>query len=293
VGVGDRIRFFIEYLGLRILYALLGRLPRFPGMVIGRGIGRLVGVIARGRTRLAEKNLARAFPEATPETVRSWARGVWSELGAAVWEFTRLGHLNPGDFHKVVRVVGEEHLRAAHAKGKGVLLFTGHLGNWEYTSWATALTGLPTAVIARRMKNPYVNDWITAIRRRSGCEVMMHKNAVRESVRRLASGGLIGMLFDQRITAGGLQVPFFGQPAHTTGMAALLALRLGCPLLPVRSWRENGRLTVEMEPPLPIEPGPSTPERVEEVTRQMSDVLERWVRERPTQWLWIHDRWKP
>lgn len=292
MGVGDRIRFFIEYLGLRFLYAILGRLPHFPGMAIGRGLGRLIGVLARSRTRLAEKNLARAFPHASLETVRAWTWGVWSELGAAVWEFTRLGHLRPDDFHKEVRVVGTEHLRAAHAQGKGVLLFTGHLGNWEYTSWATALTGLPTAVIARRMKNPFVNDWITEVRRRSGCEVMMHKNAVRESVRRLAAGGVVGLLFDQRITAGGLQVPFFGRPAHTTGMAALLALRLGCPLLPVRSWREKGQLTVEMESPLVIEPGPSTPERVDAVTRQMTEILERWVREHPTQWLWIHDRWK-
>jgi KDO2-lipid IV(A) lauroyltransferase len=292
VGVGDRIRFFIEYLGVRGLYALLGRLPRFPGMVLGRTLGRGAGGVARRRTRLAEKNLARAFPGETPQTIRLWARGVWSELGAAVWEFARLGRLSPEEFNKVVKVVGSEHLRAAHAHGKGVILFTGHLGNWEYTSWATALTGLPTAVIARRMKNPFVNGWITALRRRSGCEVLMHKNAVRESVRRLTSGGLIGLLFDQRITAGGLQVPFFGHPAHTTGMAALLALRLGCPLLPVRSWREKGRLTVEMEPPLRVEPGPSTPERVEAVTRQMTEVLERWVRDRPTQWLWIHDRWK-
>lgn len=292
MAVSDRIRFFIEYLGLRCVYALLGGLPLFPGMGMGRGLGRVIGVFARRRTRLAEKNLARAFPDAAPETVRQWARGVWSELGAAVWEFARLGHMTPEAFHQGVRVVGAEHLRAAHAQGKGVILFTGHLGNWEYTSWATALTGLPTAVIARRMKNPFVNDWITALRRRSGCEVMMHKNAVRESVRRLASGGLIGLLFDQRITDGGMTVPFFGQPAHTTGMAALLALRLGCPLVPVRSWREKGRLTVEMSPPMKVEPGPSTPERVEEVTRQMNEILERWVRERPTQWLWIHDRWK-
>lgn len=292
MGVGDRIRFFLEYAGLRGLHALLGRLPRVPGMAIGRLIGRGVGFLARSRTRLAEKNLARAFPKERPDTLRGWARDVWSELGAAVWEFARLGRLTPEEFNKEVRVIGVEHLRKAHALGKGVILFTGHLGNWEYTSWATALTGLPTTVIARRMKNPFVNDWITALRLRSGCEVMMHKNAVRESVRRLASGGLIGLLFDQRITAGGLQVPFFGQPAHTTGMAALLALRLGCPLLPVRSWREKGRLTVEMEPPLTIEPGPSTPDRVEAVTRQMTDVLERWVRDRPSQWLWIHDRWK-
>lgn len=293
MGVGDRIGFFIEYLGLRFLYGLLGRLPRFPGLAVGRGIGRVVGVLARSRTRLAEKNLAMAFPDAGPETIRAWARGVWLELGAAVWEFARLGRLTPDEFNKNIRVIGRDHLRAAHAQGKGVLLFTGHVGNWEYTSWAAALTGFPTAVIARRMKNPYVNDWITAQRVRSGCEVMMHKNAVRESVRRLSSGGVVGLLFDQRITAGGLQVPFFGRPAHTTGMAALLALRLGCPLLPVRSWREKGRLTVEMESPLVIEPGPSTPERVEAVTRQMNNILERWVREHPTQWLWIHDRWKP
>lgn len=288
----DRIRFFIEYLGLRFLYGILGRLPYIPGNAIGRAIGRGVGVLSRKRTRVAAANLQAAFPHEKPETIRTWTREVWSELGAGVWEFARLGVLTPEKFDRDVRVIGGEHLRAAHAEGKGVVLFTGHIGNWEYTTWATARAGLPTAVIARRMKNPYVNDWITALRFRSGCQVMMHKNAVRESFRQLSSGGLIGLLFDQRITAGGFQVPFFGRPAHTTGLPALLALRLGCPLLPVRSWREKGRLTVEMNPPLRVEKGPVTPERVEAVTRQMTTVLEGWIRERPTQWLWIHNRWK-
>jgi KDO2-lipid IV(A) lauroyltransferase len=288
----DRIRFFIEYLGLRFLYGILGRLPYIPGNAIGRAIGRGVGVLSRKRTRVAAANLQAAFPHEKPETIRTWTREVWSELGAGVWEFARLGVLTPEKFDRDVRVIGGEHLRAAHAEGKGVVLFTGHIGNWEYTAWATARAGLPTAVIARRMKNPYVNDWITALRFRSGCQVMMHKNAVRESFRQLSSGGLIGLLFDQRITAGGFQVPFFGRPAHTTGLPALLALRLGCPLLPVRSWREKGRLTVEMNPPLRVEKGPVTPERVEAVTRQMTTVLEGWIRERPTQWLWIHNRWK-
>jgi KDO2-lipid IV(A) lauroyltransferase len=293
VGVGHRIRFLLEYFALRFLSSFLGRIPRFPGMAIGRGIGRVVGVIARGRTRLAEQNMAASFPAETPETLRAWSRDVWSELGASVWEFARLGRMTRAEFQNEVRVIGIENLRAAHALGKGVILFTGHLGNWEYASWATALAGFPVAAIARRMKNPYVNEWITALRRRSGNEVLMHKNAVRESVRRLASGDVVGLLFDQRITAGGLQVPFFGRPAHTTGMAALLSLRLGSPLVPVHSWRENGRLTVEIGPSLPIDPGPSTPERIEAVTRQMTDILEGWIRAHPAQWLWIHDRWKP
>ncbi|MBK8575609.1 MAG: lysophospholipid acyltransferase family protein [Elusimicrobia bacterium] len=293
MGAGDRIRFFIEYVGLRILATTLGRIPPFPGMAMGRGMGRVVGFLARGRTRLAEQNMAAAFPNEKTDTLRAWVRGVWSELGVSVWEFARLGRMSRATFEKEVPVVGIENLRAAHAQGKGVILFTGHLGNWEYASWATALAGFPVAAIARRMKNPFVNDWITALRRRSGNEVLMHKNAVRESVRRLSAGQVVGLLFDQRITAGGLQVPFFGRPAHTTGMAALLALRLGSPLVPVHSWRENGRLTVEIGPSLSVDPGPSTPDRIEAVTRQMTEILEGWIRQHPTQWLWIHDRWRP
>ncbi len=293
MGAGDRLRFFLEYLSLRGLHSLLGRLPAFPGRAVGRALGRVVGGVARKRTRVASENLALAFPEESAAQIRAWTRGVWSDLGAGIWEFARLGRLTAEEFKQEVRVIGGEHLRAAHAQGKGVVLFTGHLGNWEYASRAASLTGVPVSAIARRMKNPFVNDWITAERRRLGVNVLMHKNAVRESFRRLSSGEVIGLLFDQRITAGGLQVPFFGRPAHTTGLPAILALRLGCPVVPLRSWREKGRLTVEMEPPLPIEPGPSTPERVNAVTRQMTAVLERWVRERPTQWLWIHNRWKP
>jgi KDO2-lipid IV(A) lauroyltransferase len=293
VGVGDRIRFFIEYLGVRSFYGLLGRFPRSLGLVVGRSLGILVGTVSRKRYHVADQNVTSAFANKTPSQRAALIRDVWSDLGAGLYEFARLGRLSKDQFRNEVRVVGEDHLRAAHARGKGVVLVTGHLGNWEYASWAAALTGLPIMAVARRMKNPWVNHWITALRARSGCNVIMHKNAVRESVRQLREGGVVGLLFDQRITAGGLQVPFFGRPAHTTGMPALLALRMECPIVPLRSWRENGRITVEFLPPLEIEPGPATPERVEAVTRQLNDMLERWIKERPSQWLWIHNRWKP
>nr|MBP9698708.1 hypothetical protein [Elusimicrobiota bacterium] len=178
MGVGDRIRFFIEYLAVRSFYSLLGRFPRSLGLAVGRSLGVLVGTVSRKRYHMADQNVAGAFGDKTSEQRAALIRAVWSDLGAGLYEFARLGRLSKDQFRNEVRVVGEEHLRAAHGRGKGVVLVTGHLGNWEYASWAAALTGLPIMAVARRMKNPWVNRWITALRARSGCDVIMHKNAV-------------------------------------------------------------------------------------------------------------------
>ncbi|MBL0058464.1 MAG: hypothetical protein IPP35_05020 [Elusimicrobia bacterium] len=107
MGAGDRLRFFLEYLSLRALHFLLGRLPAFPGRGVGRALGRAVGLVARKRTRVASENLALAFPEESPSRIRAWTRAVWSDLGAGIWEFARLGRLTAEEFQKEVRVIGE------------------------------------------------------------------------------------------------------------------------------------------------------------------------------------------
>jgi hypothetical protein len=176
-----------------------------------------------------------AFPEVDDAQRAAWARDLWLQLGRAAWEFARLARLSPEAYLASVDVRGLDRVQASAAAGKGVLLFTAHIGNWEYTTPFLSLAGLRLAVIARRIKNPYVDALVTAVRARFNTRVIRHREAVRESLRWLRSGGVLGLLFDQRITEGGLSVPFFGRPARTTGLPALLALRVGCPVHPVHS----------------------------------------------------------
>lgn len=293
MGVGDRIRFSLEYVVARALFALFGRLPSALGRPLGRAVGRIVGVLRPRQTRVGLDNWARAFPGTPIDEAGDGIRRVWSHFGEWFWEYARLGRSSPAAYSAAIELTGLDGLRASVKQGKGVLVFTGHLGNWEYATPFMSLDGMPLAFIARRAKNPWVNDFITRLRERFGARVFMHKNAVRESLRWVREGKVLGMLFDQRITDGAHAVPFFGRPAMTTGLPALLALRLGCAVHPIRSWREGGKIHVDVEPALAVPAGGPTLENMVELTRRMTERVEAWVRACPTQWLWIHNRWKP
>jgi KDO2-lipid IV(A) lauroyltransferase len=224
--------------------------------------------------------------------LKSIEREMWVELGSGLWEFARLARLSPEGFRRDVRIVGWENVVRAREEGRGIVFVTAHLGNWEYTAPAAAVMGLPVAAIARRIKNPFVDRWVTGIRSRLGVTVISHRAAVRESLRRLKAGEAVGLLIDHRISAGGLAVPFFGRPALTTSLAALLALRTRAPVIPVFSVRDGSGIRVEFRSPFPVPDVPADPASLRSVTEGLTRVVEGWVREHPAQWLWIHDRWK-
>jgi KDO2-lipid IV(A) lauroyltransferase len=288
----NRFTYFLEYAAARGLLGALRRLPRRWGVPAGRLLGRLAGRVLSKRSRLAAENMRLAFPQESADRIRRWVRECWEGLGEFVWEFARLPAISRDDYFDAVSVEGLENLRSAHALGKGVLCVAGHIANWEMTTQFISFSGFPLAAVARRMKNPYVNDFVTRIRERHGARVFMHKNAVRESIRWLKDGNVLGVLIDQRITDGGARVPFLGRPAHTTTMPALLALRLGCPVIPIVSWREEGRLRIRVEPAVDLSGLSGKPEDILAATVRLNAVIERWVRERPPSWLWIHNRWK-
>lgn len=292
MGIGDRVRFALEYIAARFLFGTMGRLPAALGRPLGRALGRGIGALRPRQTGVGVDNWIRAFPGTPPATARRRLRDVWAHFGEWFWEYARLGRSTASDYQRAIALTGLDGLRASVKKGRGVLIFTGHLGNWEYATPFMSLDGMPLAIVARRAKNPRVNDYITRVRERFGARVFMHKNAARESLRWIREGKVLGMLFDQRITDGAIAVPFFGRPALTTGLPALLALRLGCAVHPMRSWREGGKIRVDVEPALAVPAGGPTPENMFELTRRMTERVEAWVRACPTQWLWIHNRWK-
>jgi KDO2-lipid IV(A) lauroyltransferase len=237
--------------------------------------------------------MRRAFPGVSEERVEVWVRECWENLGQTLWEFTRLPALSKEDYHDLVRVEGVELLQRSHAVGRGVILFTAHYANWELATPFIPLAGVPLGAIARRMKNPYVNGFVTRTREAKDMRVFLHKNAVRESLRWLKQGNGLGILFDQRITDGGVSVPFFGRPAHTTTLPALLALRLGSPVHPIHCRREGDKLRIQVEPAMDLSRYQTNERDIVRATEDMTAVVERWVRECPPLWLWIHDRWKP
>lgn len=273
--------------------ALLRALPRRLALGCGRALGRLWGDLDRRHVALAVEHLARALPHW--DEGRRWrtARGVYAHFGQVtadlLWLAGRGTRLMAASTFE-----GEEHVRAAAERGRGTLLVTAHVGNWEAHGVAHGLRFGPIAVVARPLDDPALDARLNAFRGEGGNQVVPKRHALGEVLRRLRAGGVVALLVDQNMPPGdGVFAEFFGRPAATTTVAAALALKTGCALVPCRSRLEpDGRYLFTYEPALEVPASGDRSADLHRVTQALTARIEDWVRQTPEQWLWIHRRWR-
>jgi KDO2-lipid IV(A) lauroyltransferase len=216
---------------------------------------------------------------------------VFRNFGVSLAEFFKAPSMTQPEIERILTVVGLEHLDAAFAEGKGVLLITGHFGNWELMARYICMRGYPVAVIARDADDRGTTELITMLRERSGYRVFPRGNAARLVLKALRANEAVGILPDQN--AGDVFVEFFGQKAGSVAGPAVFHLRTGAPLVPLFNVRlPDDRHRVEILPPLRFEPSGDAQADYQRIMQALHDVLEGYVRRYPDQWLWLHDRWK-
>jgi len=273
-----------------VFVALLRCLPLDAASALGGFLARLIGPRLRV-SDLARRNLRAAFPDLPEPRIDGLVCGIWDNLGRVAAEYPHLRHIRVFDPAGRVETRGIEHLDRALAGGRRVILFGGHLGNWEIAALAAAQYGLDIAQIYRAPNNPLI-DRIVA-RLRGGSSELIPKGTIasRRAVAALRRGGHVSLLADQKLNEG-IAVPFFGRPAMTAPALALLAVRFDCTVLPARVERLRGaRFRLTLYPPLDV---PRTGGRDADIMAMMTAVnatLEAWIRERPEQWFWVHSRW--
>ncbi len=274
--------------------AALALLPRSWAYGAGRGLGLAAYLAAGRRRRLAGENIRLALGgELGPRGVRSLARESFANLGVTAVEFLLFPHLKPGELEGMVEVSGWEHAEEAVAPGRGVLVLTLHLGNWEVLAAAFALRGHAIGLVSKTARNSALDRYWRRLREAKGVRVFTGRGVMKDILRYLQKGGAVGFVLDQyALRADGVFVPFFGRPASTLGSLAIIARRTGAPVLPVYSYREGRRHRVVFEPVIPApEPAPGR-EDVVAMTRAYSAWMEKAVRAHPEQWTWLHNRWK-
>jgi KDO2-lipid IV(A) lauroyltransferase len=217
---------------------------------------------------------------------RHFVRFGWEMLALLVAPLSRI--------RKRVLVLGQEHVVAALAQGRGMIAIAAHAGNWEYTVMGYGLQHQPVAVVARELDHPLGRTLARHLRERGGNLMLDKRGGLPAILKHLRTGGIVGIVIDQNTASDeGLLVDFFGHPARTTPVAALLARHRDIPVLPVLSRRlDGGRHLMAIFPPIPAE---NTGDLQADVLRHLqlqSRVLEAWVRAAPSQWLWLHRRWK-
>ena len=275
------------------LSAFLRLLPLPAVRAAGGALGRFVYAIDGFHRRIALGNMAMALPSKSSEDRRLVVRNVFAHFGSVLLELIKVGTLSDSEILDRIESEGEERIRQAHARGRGVLLFTGHFGYWEVGAIALAMRVQPMAVMARPLDNPYLHHMLERIRTRSGNTVIYRQGAIRKVLQELAANRAVAILIDQHLhTPDAVYVDFFSRPAATTNALAALALRTGAPVIPAFALPlPNGRYRLVYEHA--VEPPASdSPDAVREFTQRCTDVLEMYIRRHPDLWLWMHRRWR-
>ena len=287
------MRFRLEYAAARLAIAIVGMMPDRLVRACGATLGLAFYLLDRPHRRIAEQNLAAAFPARPAEERRAIVRAAFAHFGRLAMEMLKFGTLTPSEMMARVEIEGEERGRAAHAQGKGVLFVTGHFGFWELQALVHAARVAPISVLARTLDNPGLNRLLEGIRGRTGNSVIYRNGTIRRVMRELQAGRGVAVLIDQHILSrDAISVEFFQHAAATTPAVAALALRTGAPVIPVFALPlPDGRFRMIYEHP--VEPPPAdSPDPVREFTQRCTDVLEMYVRRHPELWLWMHRRWR-
>lgn len=286
-GAEARKRFRRE-VRVRALLLALPLLRHLPP-VLGAALGSLAWYLTGRQRRLAREHLAIAFPDKPGDERDRIGRRSFGNLGRAMLEAAR------GDARTVALAPEDEALlRAAHAEGKGVVLVTGHLDNWELFARRIALLGLPCGTVAKEAQDPRLTALLKESRESFGMRVFWRGSplAGRDLLRFLKAGGLLGILIDQDTRVAGHFVPFFGRLAFTPRAAGDLAVRLGAPMIFGCARRVAGNLHRIV---LHRIEAPRTGDRDQDslaLTAAATRAIEDEIRANPAEWVWMHPRWR-
>lgn len=280
-----------EYGLVRFADLLFHILPRSWAIRLGEQLSLIVSLVISKRRDLVLRNLALSFPEKSEAERAHIAREVWRNLGRLAVEFSRVSDFTDGSIDRLVEIEGREHVDAAIKEGKGIVGLTAHFTNWELTGALVQRVFGNMTVIARPVRNPLVDRWVYEKRTASGLTVILPKDAVKASLKCLKNKGIIGMMIDQSLSSGGVFVEFFGRPASSTTLPALLHIRTGAPVMFAYLVRNGERFRLVFEPVVfPVVEDPAA--RIQVYTQAMSTQFEQVIRRHPESWLWLHNRWK-
>ncbi len=293
-------REWLEYVALRLIVGILKWLPRRVGRGLGAAIGAVAWHVVGRLRRIGLRNLTLAFPEMPDGERQRILRTLYRHLGWQIAEFCRMSRASRTDAEQFFRYEGLEHFLAARARGKGVLVLTGHLGAWELSSFYHSLMGYPMSMVIRRLDNPLVDAFVNRIRCLHGNRVLHKDDFARGLLAAMHRGDTVGILMDTNMTPPqGVFVPFFGTPACTASGLARVAAHSGAAVLPgfmlwepARSSTEPAPYVLHFGPELHLQRTPDAAADALANTALFTATLESWIRRYPEQWLWVHRRWK-
>lgn len=288
---------WLEYGAVRVVMGVLGVLPMWLALRVGEAAALLAWALDVPHRRIGAINLRIAFPEKTPAERGRILRASFMNLGRMAAELAHLPRLSDAQLRDMVRFDNEAWWAEAIGweRPTGVLILSGHFGNWELLVFAHGLRGHPVTMVHRAIANPLIDRWFNGLRARANTRLVRKSRAAGEVLKALRDKQLLVLPFDQNSTRGlGVFVDFFGLPASTNSGIARIALRADAPIVPAFIVRDGHRArhTVHVLPIMEVERTGDLNADVVHNTDRFSRVFEEMVRRYPEQWLWMHKRWK-
>ncbi len=266
-------------------------LPHRLSVSIGEWIGLLVCFFNRSRVDRAEARCVKVLQIGVTKA-RSIVKESYRNLGRGLAEVLRLPDL--GDrILEYIEVHGEENLKEAFTKGKGVIALTAHFGNWEYSAAVLAVKGYPMNAIGADQRDPRITDLVVSLRSASGVKTMSKGFDLKGAIRCLRDGEVLGVLLDQDFGENGIVVPFMGIPASTPFGPVKMAERIGSAVVPMFIVRRPDGVHHDLfiQPALGEAGGLPFGKDVEASLELCNDSLSEWITRYPGQWMWLYPRW--
>jgi KDO2-lipid IV(A) lauroyltransferase len=288
------IRHRVEFIFFQLVKWCVLVLPLRSAQRLGTTIGSVCFHLLSSRRRIAIDNLRHAFPDRSEDELRRIAKGAFQNYGITLIELLWFPNLTDEVLRKLITIKNMEVMIQGYVRGKGMVMLSGHFGNWELIAFGVAyLSKLPFTIIIQKQENTLVDGAVNRHRCLLGNKVVPMGMSVREILKTLAAGNIVAIAPDQSGPMEGVFVDFFGRSVATHQGPAAFALRTGAPLqMGFMIRKEDGTYEVILEEIESSDLNGYSDANVLELTRRHTALLEKYIRMYPDHWLWMHRRWK-
>lgn len=289
------VRYNFLYAAILVMIFISNLMPRKVWLRLCGGMGSLAYYLATHSRKLTLRHLNMAYQaEKNPAEIKALAKEVFRMMGMNAGDLIRGYRIERYEQFKEIRVVnGIEHVEAAHARGKGVMFLVSHMGAFEFTATELSFRGYKPLIIGTPVKDKRLNDLLWTQREKLGAIGVERGKDTLKVMKNLKAGGTMIILIDQDTKVKSRFVNFFGIPCATPIGAAVIAMKTGAAVIPtIIHLRDDLLQEINCYPEIPMTITGNDEEDMIVNTQKMSDATEFEIRKYPSQWVWMHERWK-